>query len=76
MSNTTATTMKTKIQSFKPNLQNMMLMDSVLRTAIRNAYSNRNKGLLSVYKKWRKDDLRDTIKAYRIIKATEVSNVH
>jgi hypothetical protein len=67
--------MKTKIQSFKPNLQNMMLMDSVLRTAIRNAYGNRNKGLLSVYKKWRRDDLRDTIKAYRIIKATEVSHV-
>lgn len=67
--------MKTKIGSFKPNLANMMLMDSVLRTAIRNAYRNRHKGCLSVYKKWRKDDLRDTIKAYRMIKKTEVCHV-
>jgi hypothetical protein len=68
--------MKTKIQPFKPSLPNVLLMDSVLRTAIRNAYGNRNKGCLSVYKKWRKDDLRETIKAYRMIQATEVSNVH
>lgn len=67
--------MKTKIGSFKPNLANIMLMDSVLRSAIRNAYGNRHKGCLSVYKKWRRDDLRDTIKAYRMFQNTEVSNV-
>jgi hypothetical protein len=67
--------MKTKIGKFKPTLTNLMLMDTVLRTAVRNAYGNRNKGCLSVYKKWRKDDLRDTIKAYRMIKQTEVRNV-
>jgi hypothetical protein len=67
--------MKTKIGKFKPTLPNLMLMDSVLRTAIRNAYRIRNKGCLSVYKKWRKDDLRDTIKAYRMFQAMEVQNV-
>jgi hypothetical protein len=67
--------MKTKIQPFKPSLPNVLLMDSVLRTAIRNAYGNRNKGCLSVYKKWRKDDLRDTIKAYRMFQKLEVSHV-
>jgi hypothetical protein len=67
--------MKTKIKSFKPTLPNLMLMDSVLSRAIRNGFRNRNKAILPTYKGWRRDDLRDTIKAYRMIKATEVSHV-
>ena len=52
-----------------------MLMDTVLRRAIRYGYQNRNKAILPVYKGWRRDDLRDAIKAYRMIKATEISHV-
>jgi len=67
--------MKTKIQSFKPTLPNMILMDSVLRNAIRNGYRIRNRSILPTFNKWNRDDLRDTIKVYRMVKNTEVSNV-
>ena len=67
--------MKTKIGKFKPSLENLMLMDVVLRRAIRYGYQNRNKAILPAYKVWRRDDLRDAIKAYRMIKQTEVSHV-
>jgi hypothetical protein len=67
--------MKTKIGKFKPTLPNLMLMESVLRQTIRNSYRNRNKAILPTYKGWRRDDLRDAIKAYRMIQATEVSHV-
>ena len=67
--------MKTKIGSFKPTTTNLILMDSVLRSAIRNGFRNRNKAILPTFKGWRRDDLRDTIKAYRMIKATEISHV-
>ena len=75
MSNTTKPPMKTKIGKFKPTLPNLMLMDTVLRRAIRYGYQNRNKAILPVYKGWRRDDLRDAIKAYRMIQQTEVSHV-
>ena len=52
-----------------------MLMDGVLRRAIRYGYQNRNKAIYPSYKGWRRDDLRDAIKAYRMIKQTEVSHV-
>jgi hypothetical protein len=67
--------MKTKIQKFKPTLSNLMLMDTVLRRAVRHGYQNRNKAPLETYKKWRREDLRETIKAYRMIVNTEVSHV-
>ena len=67
--------MKTKIGKFKPSLENLMLMDGVLRRAIRYGYQNRNKAILPAYKGWRRDDLRDAIKAYRMIKQTEVCHV-
>jgi hypothetical protein len=67
--------MKTKIGKFKPTLTNLMLMDTVLRQAIRNGYRNRNKAVLSCYKSWNREDVRYAIKAYRMINATEVSNV-
>ena len=75
MSNTRYTTMKTKIGKFKPTLTNLMLMDTVLRQAIRNGYRNRNKASLSTYKSWNREDVRYAIKAYRMISATEVSHV-
>jgi hypothetical protein len=67
--------MKTKIQKFKPTIANLTLLDIVLRRAIRYGYKNRNKSILPACKNWRKDDVRDAIKAYRMIKATEVQNV-
>ena len=50
-------------------------MDTVLRRAIRYGYQNRNKEILPTYKGWRRDDLREAIKAYRMIVNTEVANV-
>jgi hypothetical protein len=67
--------MKTKIGKFKPTLENLMLMDTVLRRAVRQGYKHRNKAPLETYKKWRREDLRETIKAYRMIVNTEVSHV-
>lgn len=75
MSNTTHTPMKTKIGSFKPTTTNLILMDGVLRNAIRNGFRNRNKSILPTFNKWNRDDVRDAITAYRMIKQTEVSNV-
>ena len=67
--------MKTKIGSFKPTTQNLILMDGVLRAAIRNGFLNRNKSFLPTFNKWNREDVRDTIKAYRMIKNTEVNQV-
>ena len=75
MSNTTSTPMKTKIQSFKPNLQNLLIMDVVLRRAVRQGFKTRNQNPFPTIRGWRRDDIRETIKAYRMIQATEVSNV-
>ena len=51
-----------------------MLMDAVLGRAIRQAYRNRNKAPLPSYKQWRRDDVRDAIKAYRMFQKTEVAH--
>ena len=67
--------MKTKIQSFRPNTTNLLLMDSVLRNAIRNGFRNRNKSILPTFNRWNRDDVREAVKAYRMIRATEVSHV-
>jgi hypothetical protein len=75
MSNTTHIPMKTKIQSFKPNLQNLLIMDVVLRRAVRQGFKTRNQNPFPTIRGWRRDDIRETIKAYRMIQATEVSNV-
>jgi hypothetical protein len=50
-------------------------MDGVLRAAIRNGFLNRNRSFLPTFNKWNREDVRDTIKAYRMIKKTEVQNV-
>lgn len=63
--------MKTKIQPFKPTTKNLILMESVLRQAIRNGYRNRNNGFLPTFKRWNRDDVRDAIEAYRMVKVTE-----
>jgi hypothetical protein len=76
MSNTTHTTMKAKIQSFKPNFSNLLMMDVVLRRAVRQGFKTRNQNPFGMVKQWRRDDIRETIKAYRMIQATEVQNVH
>ena len=67
--------MKTKIGKFKPSLENLMLMDAVLSRAIRNGLRYRNQSDFGPVRKWRRDDIRDTIKAYRMIKETEVCHV-
>ena len=67
--------MKTKIGSFKPTTKNLVLMESVLRQAIRNGFRKRNQGFLPTIQKWHREDVREAIKAYRMIKATEVSHV-
>ena len=67
--------MKTKIGKFKPTLHNLMLMDAVLSRSIRSGFKSRNQSDFGLVRKWRRDDIRDTIKAYRMIKATEVSHV-
>ena len=67
--------MKTKISPFKPNTKNLLLMDSVLRSAIRNGFRNRNKSILPTFNKWNRDDVREAIHAYRMIQATEVCHV-
>lgn len=67
--------MKTKIQPFKPTLSNVLFMEGVLRQAVRNSYKNRNIGWLPTFKKWSRDDARQAVKAYRMIKATEVPHV-
>ena len=67
--------MKTKIGKFKPSLENLMLMDAVLSRAIRNGLRHRNQSDFGLVRKWRRDDIRDTIKAYRMIKQTEVCHV-
>ena len=75
MSNTTTQTMKAKIQSFKPNFPNLLMMDVVLRRAVRQGFKTRNQNPFPTIRGWRRDDIRETIKAYRMIQATEVSNV-
>ena len=67
--------MKTKIQPFKPTLPNVLFMENVLRQAVRNSYKHRNSGWLPTFKKWKRDDVKQAIKAYRMIKATEVPYV-
>jgi hypothetical protein len=67
--------MKTKIGKFKPSLENLMLMDAVLSRAIREGLKYRNQSDFGLVRKWRRDDIRDTIKAYRMIKETEVCHV-
>ena len=48
-----------------------MLMESVLRQAIRNGFRNRNTGFLPTFKRWNRGDVRDAIEAYRMVKVTE-----
>jgi len=67
--------MKTKIQSFKPNLSNLMLMDGVLRRAVREGFKARNQSQFPTVRGWRRDDIREAIKAYRMVVNTEVANV-
>lgn len=67
--------MKTKIQPFKPNYKNLSLVEAVLRQAIRNAYRKRHEGWLPTIQKWHREDVREAIHAYRIMKATEISHV-
>jgi hypothetical protein len=67
--------MKTKIGKFKPSLENLMLMDAVLSRSIRSGFKTRNQSDFGLVRKWRRDDIRDTIKAYRMIKQTEVCHV-
>ena len=64
--------MKTKIQPFKPSTQNLILLDKVLRKAIRTSYQKRHSGFLPTFNRWNRDDVREAIAAYRIIQATEV----
>jgi hypothetical protein len=66
--------MKTKIQKFKPNMENLMLFDTVLRRAVRLGFKTRNQNKFPTVKKWRRDDIREAIKAYRIICNTELDN--
>lgn len=75
MSNTKTQTMKTKIQSFRPTSKNLLLVEGVLRQAIRNAYRKRHEGFLPTIQKWHREDVREAIQAYRIMKATEISHV-
>ena len=67
--------MKTKIQPFKPTLPNVLLMENVLRQAIRNSYKTRHEGWLPTFKKWKREDVKQAVKAYRMIKSTEVPHV-
>jgi len=67
--------MKAKIQSFKPNFSNLLMMDMVLQRAVRQGFKTRNQNPFPTVRGWKRDDIRETIKAYRMIKATEVSHV-
>jgi len=67
--------MKTKIQSFKPTTKNLIMMESVLRQAIRNGFRKRNHGLLPTIQKWHREDVRNAIQAYRMVRNTEITNV-
>jgi hypothetical protein len=67
--------MKAKIQPFKPNFSNLLMMDIVLRRAVRQGFKTRNQNPFDTVRKWRRDDIRETIQAYRMIQATEVKNV-
>lgn len=67
--------MKTKIQPFKPTLPNVLFMENVLRQAIRNSYKTRHEGWLPTFKKWKRDDVKQAVRAYRMIKSTEVPHV-
>lgn len=67
---------KTTIQPFKPTTQNLMLMESVLRTAVRNGFHKRNKSILPTFNAWNRDEVRDAIKAYRMFKKTEAVYAH
>ena len=51
-----------------------MLFDSVLRRAVRLGFKTRNQNQFPTVKKWRRDDIRESIKAYRIICNTELEN--
>jgi hypothetical protein len=52
-----------------------MLMDTVLRRAVRQGFKTRNQNQFATVRQWRRDDIRDAIKAYRMITNTEVRNV-
>ena len=67
--------MKTKISSFRPTTKNLILLESVLRQAIRNGFRKRHDGLLPTIQKWHREDVREAVAAYRMIKATEISHV-
>jgi len=64
--------MKTKISSFKPTTKNLILMENVLRQAIRNGFRKRHHGFLPSLQKWNREDVRDAVKAYRMIKSTDI----
>lgn len=67
--------MKAKIKPFKPNAKNLSLVEAVLRQAIRNAFHKRHEGFLPTIQKWHRQDVREAIHAYRVMKATEISHV-
>jgi|694.fasta_scaffold107476_4 hypothetical protein len=67
--------MKTKISSFRPTTKNLILLESVLRQAIRNGFRKRHNGFLPTIQKWNREDVREAVAAYRMIKATEISHV-
>jgi hypothetical protein len=83
MSNTTHTTMKTKIQSFKPNLKvglpygggDLMNLEMVLHRHMLREFKDRNK--LSYMKPLTRLDVRDALRAIRYVRGAkvEVSNV-
>lgn len=50
-------------------------MESVLRQAIRNGFRKRNHGLLPTIQKWHREDVRNAIQAYRMVRNTEITNV-
>ena len=52
-----------------------MMMDMVLLRAVRQGFKHRNESQFPSIRGWRRDDLRETIKAYRMIVNTEVANV-
>jgi hypothetical protein len=55
-------------------MENLMLFDTVLRRSVRLAFRTRNHNQFPTVKKWRRDDIREAIKAYRIICNTELDN--
>ena len=47
-------------------------MENVLRQAIRNSYKTRHDGWLPTFKKWKRDDVKLALRAYRMMKSTEM----